>query len=262
MRFTRLNPLALVAAITLPVAVTEAALVVDNFSTGTAFLSNSNINAATAPVSLTSASFWPGSAGTRSFWLDGRRGQTVFSTAGNNTQQIITNGDGSATFLTDTSRSGNGSTKSFAYVSYGGAGTDMDLASYTSFAVAGSGTYYRSASTLTYAFAFLTLTDTAGKTSIWKKDFQNLEPGSTLSVGDFSFDLTSATGLPPTVQAGFNIASIAKLTVNFETGVTAVTGQSAASTWAYTATSFQLVPAPGAMALLGAAGIVGSRRRR
>jgi hypothetical protein len=34
------------------------------------------------------------------------------------------------------------------------------------------------------------------------------------------------------------------------------------STWNYTATSFSIVPAPGALALLGAAGLVGGARRR
>lgn len=240
----------------------DASLVVDNFTTGTVFLSASNINAAGAPSSATDAAYFPGSSGTRSFWLDGRRGQTVFSSAGDNFQQVVSNGDGSASFVTSASRTGNGSTKSYAFVSYGGAGTDLDLSEYTSFDVAGSGSYYRGAASLTYAFAFLTLTDTAGKTSLWKRDFQNLDVGSTLAVGNFSFDLTGGTGLPPTVQAGFNIASIQKLTVNFETGVTAGVTSSADSTWSYTATSFQLVPAPGAIALLGMVGIVGSRRRR
>jgi hypothetical protein len=244
------------------VGASHGAVVVDDFTTGAVFISTANLNAATSPVSSTDPAFFPGSNGVRSFWIDGRRGQTVFTAAGNNLQQVSSNGDGSASFITDASRTGSGSTKSYAFVSYGGAGTDLDLSSFTSFDVAGSGTYYRSASTLTYAFAFLTLTDTAGKTAVWKTVFENATPGSTVAVGNFGFDLSGATGLPPTVQSGFNIGSIQKLTVNFETGVTGSGTSSAASTWAYTATSFQLVPAPGALALLGVAGLAGSRRRR
>ncbi len=243
-------------------SVASASIIVDDFTNGTIAVSASNLNAPTAPVSDTDAAFLPGSNGNRSVWLNGSRGQTVFSAAGDNLQQVDSNGDGSATFLTSTSRTSSGSTKSYAYIRYGGAGTDLDLTSFTSFDVSGSGEYFRSATTLTYAFAFLTFTDTAGKTAVWKRDFQNSVAGSTLAVGDFSFDLAFTSGLPtsPVVQAGFDLSSIESLTVNFETGVT--TTGSAASTWSYTATQFTLVPAPGALALLGAAGLLGGRRRR
>jgi hypothetical protein len=237
-------------------------IVVDSFDIGTISASGADLNSATTAVTDTNAAFFPGSNGVRSAWVSGTRGQTVFSAAGNNTASVVSNGDGSATFSTSVSRpASNGSTKSYSYISYGGSGTNLDLSEYTSFAVAGSGEYYRSSASLTYAFAFLTLTDTANKTSTWKLIFTNATPDSTLAVGDFTFDLAFTTGLPtsPVVQSGFDMASIQKLTVNFETGVT---GSNLSSSWNYTATSFTLVPAPGAVALLGAAGLVGTRRRR
>ncbi len=261
----RSNPLGMcsvVAAAGLMGTASAGLIVVDSFDIGTISASGADLSSATTAVTDTNAAFFPGSNGVRSAWVSGTRGQTVFSAAGNNTASVVSNGDGSATFSTSVSRpASNGSTKSYSYISYGGSGTNLDLSEYTSFAVAGAGEYYRSSASLTYAFAFLTLTDTANKTSTWKLSFTNATPDSTLAVGDFTFDLAFSTGLPtsPVVQSGFDMASIQKLTVNFETGVT---GSNLSSSWNYTATSFTLVPAPGAVALLGAAGLVGTRRRR
>jgi hypothetical protein len=243
------------------VSTASAGLVVDSFDIGSLSASGTNLNAASTAVTDTNAAFFPGSSGVRSTWVSGSRGQSGFSAAGNNAMSVMSSGDGSATFSTSVSRpASNGSTKAYSYISYGGAGTNLDLSEYTSFAVAGSGEYYRSSASLTYAFAFLTLTDTANKTSQWKLIFTNSTADSTLAVGDFSFDLAFTTGLPtsPVVQSGFNMSSIQKLTVNFENGLT---GQSLSSSWNYTATSFTLVPTPGAIALLGAAGLMGRRRR-
>ena len=59
---------------------------------------------------------------------------------------------------------------------------------------------------------------------------------------------------PGSGDPGFNYASVKKMEVNF--------GQGSASTGVLSNFNFTAVPAPGALALLGAAGLIGARRRR
>jgi hypothetical protein len=244
----------------------QASLVVDNFTVGSINRSSSNSNTTSALETLTNPSYFQGSTGVRSAWVVGSLGSTGSLISTLNNQKVLSTGGGFASFETSVGRIGIGTTKSAAFVSYGGAGTDIDLSAYTSFDVAGSGAYQRNSTQQAWAYAFLTLTDTAGKTAVWKREFVIAGSNATLPVGNFSFNMALTQGLPtsPIVQAGFDIASIQKLTVNFETGVTSTSSSLAASyqtSWNYTVNSFTLVPAPGALALLGVAGLARRRRR-
>jgi MYXO-CTERM domain-containing protein len=62
------------------------------------------------------------------------------------------------------------------------------------------------------------------------------------------------TFLATNTDAGFNLASIEEMSVVF--------GQGSSSTGVLSNFNFTAVPAPGALALLGVAGLVGARRRR
>jgi hypothetical protein len=74
----------------------------------------------------------------------------------------------------------------------------------------------------------------------------------------FSASMTMSTAAYDSVDAGFNVTKVQS--INFDTWATSPEG----STLDYTMTNFSYapVPAPGALALLGAAGLVGARRRR
>lgn len=72
------------------------------------------------------------------------------------------------------------------------------------------------------------------------------------SLGDFVFDV--ADFVPLDMLSSVNGMQVFQYAYGAE--------GSDAGTWNYTATSFSIVPAPGALALLGMAGWVGSRRRR
>jgi hypothetical protein len=67
------------------------------------------------------------------------------------------------------------------------------------------------------------------------------------SLGDFTFDV--ADFVPEAMRSSINGMQVFQYAYG-------------GGTWNYTATSFSIVPAPGAIALLGIAGIVGTRRRR
>jgi len=72
------------------------------------------------------------------------------------------------------------------------------------------------------------------------------------SLGDFVFN--AADFVPPDMLSSINGMQVVQYAYGAE--------GSDAGTWNYSATSFSIVPAPGALALLGVAGLAGSRRRR
>jgi len=160
---------------------------------------------------------------------------------------------GSISWGNPTGFSGGGAT---TQIDYGNnqlySGTNVSLLAYTGFRVVGSGTFAESSTTdaLRSAYVQLSIYDTAGKTA---GRTINLTAGA---LGNFDFDFSSLT-----VAAGFNWASVRQ--ISFFMSVNGGNfGTSGTRSYNYTYTNMQLVPAPGALALLGVAGIVGARRRR
>jgi hypothetical protein len=82
--------------------------------------------------------------------------------------------------------------------------------------------------------------------------YSQIDMNSSQSLGSFSFD-----ALAVATENGFTAAEVAAIN-----GFAVYQYVAGGSTWNYTATSFSIVPAPGAVALLGAAGLIGARRRR
>jgi hypothetical protein len=79
------------------------------------------------------------------------------------------------------------------------------------------------------------------------------------SLGNFSF---LATDFGPGDNGDFDFSQVNAIQV-FQYTYNSLPGYGIAmGTWNYTATSFSIVPAPGALALLGVAGLVGGTRRR
>jgi len=131
-------------------------------------------------------------------------------------------------------------------------GTIVNLSAYTGFRVVGSGSLSETTTTdaLRNAYVQATITDTAGKTAARQI---NLSAGA---LGNFDFDFSTLT-----VQAGFNWSSVKSIRYFFTIGGGNF-GSAGSRSYTYTYTGMQLVPAPGAIALLGVAGVTASRRRR
>jgi hypothetical protein len=132
------------------------------------------------------------------------------------------------------------------------AGANVNVSGYTGFRVLGSGSFAETttADPARSAYVMATIIDTAGKTAAPQT---NLTAGA---LGNFDFGFSGMT-----VQSGFNWNSVKTIRFFFTIGGGAF-GSAGNRTYNYTYTGMQLVPAPGALALLGAAGLVGSRRRR
>jgi hypothetical protein len=131
-------------------------------------------------------------------------------------------------------------------------GTNVNLSTYTGFRVEGSGTFAESTTTdaLRSAYVQLSIYDITGKTA---GGTINLAAGA---LGNFDFAFSSLT-----VASGFNWASVRQ--ISFFMSINGGNfGTSGTRSFNYTYTNMQLVPAPGALALLGVAGFMGSRRRR
>lgn len=160
---------------------------------------------------------------------------------------------GSVSWISNGSFNGGSCGAQFDYGSnqyYSGA--NVNVSGYTGFRVLGSGSITESTSTdaLRSAYVQATIIDTAGKTAARQI---NLVAGA---LGDFDFGFSGMT-----VQSGFNWNSVKTIRF-FITMAGGNFGTSGSRSYSYTYAGMQLVPAPGALALLGLAGIVGSRRRR
>jgi MYXO-CTERM domain-containing protein len=95
----------------------------------------------------------------------------------------------------------------------------------------------------------LTLRDNSGQS------FQGDAAISTGALGNISFDFSTVTGV--------NMTSIRAIQLQFNLqGGNFGGGTAGSGSLNYSLSSVQLVPAPGALALLGVAGLAGVRRRR
>jgi hypothetical protein len=131
--------------------------------------------------------------------------------------------------------------------------SSVDLTSFTGLTVFGSGTAtYTGVSLVTPTMRLiLTLRDNSGQS------FQSDAALSAGALGNISFDFSTVTGV--------NMSAIRAIELQFnlqggnfnQAGFTSGSGS-----LEYALGSVQLVPAPGAIALLGAAGMVGMRRRK
>ena len=247
----------------------QASLVVDDFTAGSINRSSSNTSAQSSVQTETHPSFFPGSTNVRDAWVLGLLGESALSRS--NAQSITSNANGSVAFALGAVRmggtGGDGTTRSSGTLRYGGTGTNLDLSGYTSFVAAGSGSFAIQSNRDVGFTAMLRLTDTAGKNADWTfaraYDLSSTAL-TTYQFGDISFNLSLAQGLPgsPVVAAGFNIASIQRL--EFVLGTYVTTGTSLTPSGVnlnYTFDSLTFVPTPGALALLGVAGLARRRRR-
>jgi uncharacterized protein (TIGR03382 family) len=88
--------------------------------------------------------------------------------------------------------------------------------------------------------------------------FVQLNMSGTRSLGNFAFTLADLQA----AHDSFDFTNVnAMFIYQYAYGNNDILGIDG-GTWNYTATSFSFVPAPGAAALLGAAGLVGGRRRK
>lgn len=246
----------------------QASLVVDDFTAGSINRSSSNTSGQSSVQTETHPSFFPGSTNVRRAWVGGTLGET--SSSPSNAQSIFSSGNGSAAFSVHAARdlAGNGTTTSSAHLLYGGSGTNLDLSGYTSFDAAGHGDTVFGPSFIVVQFLFLLyITDQNEISAAWSfiKEYNSLDgSASTVPVGNISFNLSLTQGRPdsPVVGAGFNMAAIKSL--EFRVSSSVMGGSESNPSYAtlnYTVDSLTLVPTPGAVALLGVAGLMGRRRR-
>jgi hypothetical protein len=242
------------AAMSVAGSANAAFTVVDNFSTNPfsiSELAGSNTanaqNAAILPVSGSS----------------NRRQAQVYPTSvtgsGTASASMVASGSGGLATQINTSWSAGG----FAIgggswqLNYGNnsanpTGTNINLTSYSGIRITGSGSLVETGVNNNRTATWdLVMYDTAGQ---FRSMTLALSAGS-LGNLDFGFSSLSA-------NANFNMASISKfyfLATVTGMGFGAASGTQSLS---YNIGEVQLVPAPGALALLGVAGIVGARRRR
>jgi MYXO-CTERM domain-containing protein len=129
--------------------------------------------------------------------------------------------------------------------------SSVDLTSFTGLTVFGSGNAsYTGVTQITPAMRLiLTLRDNSGQS------FQGDAAISAGALGNISFDFSTVTGV--------NMTSIRAIELQFNLqGGNFGGGTAGSGSLNYSLSSVQLVPAPGALALLGVAGLAGGRRRR
>ena len=161
---------------------------------------------------------------------------TTQSGAGILGTRLVSNGSGMLLSFANPGMNWNGNAYNYSEVDYSNFGT-LDFTN-VALTMTGSGSATGTATLL------VTIIDGNGHQGAWNVAF-----GSSITMSTSSFSLVS----DPT----FNVADIQS--IRLQTGYTGVAG-----TVNYTMTNFSYsaVPAPGALALLGVAGLAGGRRRR
>ena len=244
------------AAMSVAGSASAAAVVVDNFTAGT--FTN------TAPgawTNFTNAAILPltGSNNTRSTSVTKSLNNFDSLASGTST---LSGGSGSSNVSLAVAWGNFSSATVGANLNYGRDGNTpnallspsaVDLTAFTGLTVFGSGTAtYTGTSQVTPTMRLIMmLRDNSGQS------FQSDSTISAGSVGNISFNFSTVTGV--------NMASIRAIELQFflQGGSFGGAGSTSGSgSLNYELSSVQLVPAPGALALLGVAGLVGARRRR
>jgi len=255
MRISKILVSGIVAGVAVAGSASAGTVVVDNFSAGSFNMTNSGawsnyLNASILPLA--------GSNNTRSVGV--AMSTNNFDGVTTSSASFTSSASGAATVSLASTWGGFGSATSAANLNFGRDGqtpnaglspSSVNLTSFTGLTVFGSGT---AASTGTSQVTptmrlILMLRDTANQS------FQSDVAISAGAVGNLSFDFSTVSGVNMT-----SIRSI-ELQFNFQGGNFSGSG-GGSNSLSYTLSSVQLVPTPGALALLGAAGLVGSRRRR
>jgi hypothetical protein len=248
------------AAMSVAGSAMAATVVVDDFTAGSFSRASSaqgwGSNASPSIFQLT------GSNNTRSYQALGSSNPDDEDVNVSFSQSISSTGSGSASVSLSASWAlGDGATNAVNLV-YGvplnnpltAPASSVNLTSFNAFTLFGSGTASSSGVTQSNANVIrrvvFQIYDTSGAM------FQSQIDITDGAVGNLSLDLSTVTGV--------NMAAVRSIGVQFAQNNKNWSGanvQSSASL-SYTITSVQLVPAPGALALLGVAGLVGGRRRR
>ena len=242
------------AAVAVAGSANAATVVVDNFTAGTF-----NNTASGAWTNFTDAAILPltGSNNTRSTSVG--TSQVNIIPAATSTASF-SGGSGGSTVSLAVAWGNMNSAVAFANLNYGRDGqtpnallnpSAVDLTAFTGLTVFGSGSAaYTGTTQITPAIRLImVLRDNSGQS------FQSDSAISAGSLGNISFNFSTVTGV--------NMASIRAIELQFNLqGGNFGAGTAGSGSLNYSLSSVQLVPAPGALALLGVAGLVGARRRR
>jgi hypothetical protein len=243
----------------------SATIVVDGFSSGNLSLGGttatfSNINA--TDVS-TSASYLPvaGSANRRQLQAFASASAAGFGFGPTMTSRVDVTSGNAAISLNGGSYFGStwAGVLMQASFNYGtdnfGAGQSVDLSAMTSANILGSGNLSVTAGAIPQVDIMMML-NSGSATRTWTMSF------GAGAIGNVAFSLNS--GFTAGGSGAFSYANVTSVRFAFSfsgTGAYAST-QSGAGAFGYNVSQFNFVPAPGALALLGVAGVVGTRRRR
>jgi hypothetical protein len=243
----------------------SAAIVVDGFSSGNVSLGGTtatftNINA--TDVS-TSASYLPvaGSANRRQMQAFASASAAGFGFGPTMTSRVDVTSGNAAIALNGGSYFGSSwsGVQMQASFNYGAndfsSGQSVDLSGMTSANIRGSGSLSVTSGAIPQVDIMMML-NSGSATRTW-----TVSSGAG-AIGNVAFSLNS--GFTAGGSGTFSYANVTSVRFAFSfsgTGAYAST-QSGAGAFGYNVSQFNFVPAPGALALLGAAGLVGARRRR
>jgi hypothetical protein len=252
-----------VAAVAVAGSASASAVVIDNFTFGSFNRQNitaTNTGGFSPKVGFTDGSIFalPGSNNTRTVGAGTSNGFPPAGSANPSTASFTSSANGSA----NVSMTGNwgtfGTTTSAVDLIYGkpqndttgAAASSVDLSSFTALTIFGSGTANVAGTNLSLGNRVIfTIHDASGASY----NTQSLIAAG--AVGNISLDLSTVTGI--------NKTQVRSIWIQFNLDGINFSGSNAGSgSLNYDISSVQLVPAPGALALLGAAGLVGARRRR
>ncbi len=262
MRSTVLGVCSAVAAAAVAGSAMASTVVVDDFTFGSfdrQHISATNTGGFSAKVAFTEASIFalPGSNNTRVVGAGTSNSLPPAGSTNPSTASFTSSANGSANVAI------TGDWGTFGVISAtvdlisgkplndttGAAASSVDLSSFTAFTIFGSGTATASGVNITQGtFVDFFLRDVSGATY----SFRELIAAG--SVGNISLDLNAVTGV--------DLSQIRSIQVQFRIDGANFTGMDAGSgSLNYDISSVQLIPAPGAIALLGVAGLMGRRRR-